>query len=110
MYRFLARLVFDAHRLLYHSILGVRVIKKETKKRGLTATSAPSCNVYLNVYLLSFSQRARGEGPDCTMKVPPPKMSQVNFMGGGQNSSVKLGGGGYFHGERRSEGAGRDRP
>ena len=38
--RFRGGLVFEAHRLLYHSTLGLRVIKKKQKIRGvLTSTT-----------------------------------------------------------------------
>jgi len=40
--RFRGGLVFKAHRLLYHSTLGVRVIKKKTMPHTMPATRAPS--------------------------------------------------------------------
>ena len=49
--RFQGGLVFKAHRLLYHSTLGLRAIKKKKKKDALIATGTVSKEV-----LCSFSK------------------------------------------------------
>ena len=67
MQRFRGGLVFKAHRLLYHSTLGLRVIKKKTvdgrspcQKAGPAATrGSRGCNPYPVMCLQSTKERER---------------------------------------------------
>jgi len=48
--RFRGGLVFKAHRLLYHSTLGLRVIKKKTKKLYAAELAAVQVTKYFRPY------------------------------------------------------------
>ena len=63
--RFRGGLVFEAHRLLYHSTLGLRVIKK--KRRSLLDTEKALAQV------LQVHGRSRVQGYLAHKKQPPPQ-------------------------------------
>ena len=58
MQRFRGELVFKAHRLLYHSTLGLRVIKKKKKIHNMIPPAIQ----------LNYSGVSRMQGKHCSMK------------------------------------------
>jgi len=60
--RFRGGLVFKAHRLLYHSTLGLRVIKKKKSRRKLVARRGPETSFAVHSPFLTGADRMDAQG------------------------------------------------
>ena len=68
MQRFRGGLVFKAHRLLYHSTLGLRVMMKKKKKQCRGFISMRTCSRGCTIVVAGCAEGRASLGPDCLIR------------------------------------------